>query len=332
MEKQEKINPVIVLLLFVLSLVVIGGSVIWAIIGEESKIEKVIDGELLFGDNVRKEYILGEDIGDTSGISMNVEGEEGKDLEFVYDFSTAGTKEVVVYYTSKKNSNVTYKASYKVDVFYVQSIRYETEFLGINKHESTDDSDPVLSNVKIIATLNKPSKEFIAVNSTKNEVILTEDNCTIDYIKENDSLYKTNLYCGTYTQTIYQRVLDEHRLMIYPAEWKDWYPNFFELKNDNPNSTARLFLFVSPEKDRLNGTDGAYGYYVYVNGNTVNKLQFAYYMNVWHSVFHSSDFNEGLNDYFYDGTDGAMHVQYAGNSFSADYVTWTSNVTSGILG
>ncbi|MBE7087044.1 MAG: hypothetical protein E7369_01940 [Clostridiales bacterium] len=320
----QKHKTLLTYILLGVSVVMALALVIWAIAGGGDELI-IKEGSLSFSDGVRTEYVMGEDIGDTSGITMTCDGKMVTHLSYDYDFSTAGTKKVQVSYSPQKN--LTYIDEYVVEVFYVKAITFTSELKGLKDIILDEKGNPIPREISVVATLSKPSTEFTAYDSTKNMVLLTKDNCKITHSFDGSTnLYKTEVSCGVHTKTVYQAVLGESgKAFIYEGN-TNWFEKLSFATNQDGDS---LDLYVTQKEGWAFDSVGAEGYYLYKQGENVSMLPFAYYVNGndgYKYTFNSSTLtgNQAYNLTESVSAKGKLTVKINGKDFTTDYAEWTS--------
>ena len=106
-----------------ISLVFISAICIWAAADTSSGDVEIAEAEVIIEDNVRREYLAGEEIS-ADGVALKIGKNSVTDVTLTCDTSTAGLKKVEV---SFQDGNVYYRGYFTVTVFSIRHYDLRTQ-------------------------------------------------------------------------------------------------------------------------------------------------------------------------------------------------------------
>ena len=293
-------NFIYICLLFA-SLIFISAMCIWAALDKSSADVEIVDAEVLVEDNIRREYLAGEEISQ-EGISLQIGKNSISDVTLTCDTSTAGLKKVEVSY---QDGNIYYRGYFSITVFTVRhyDLRNQPELYR------DDNGNLQCGGVEIWVELNAEPTEFVTVGGYKTTIALPSSmyETTVLQDEENASEYSLTINCTAATLSYYYVDIGSRIIML------DSQNRILELTNQNgTQETLKLYVTQAGSEAR--------GYYVFTAANGEKTvLQFSYYLDGWTSHFTSSSFNEGLTE---SQTGDDYEAVYGGVTFRADANSW----------
>lgn len=260
---------------------------VWASVGNADTTVNIVEGEVVFTEAIRREYLVGDEL-ETAGVELRA-GENtfsGEELTFTVDNSTAGYKMVEVSHSDDENY---YRAFFPVTYFYVRHYdvyKRPTGFVYDNYGNITG-----LYGLRLWVELSGEPHEL--PRPLENHSFSTVVELAPEY-------YELTVSQDEYGGQIASVSFAGKKVDFYFVDVGgtllalDSASRVLSLNNENENGD-KLTLFVTQiENNKDDGENGATGWYVYekVDG-TKQIFQFAYYQSSdWDSHFHSSDYGD----------------------------------------
>lgn len=285
---------------------------IWAATGATMEQLNVIEGEVLLEENVRNEYLVGQDV-DSTGVTLKV----GKDvyatdeLQFTVDNQSAGSKMVEV---SHRDGNNYYRGYFLVTYFAVRHLEMHKAPTGVSMDA---DGNVTVQGMELWAELSGKPTSFVQPDEPGLEtvIILDADNYVLEVdAQDENGGYPVKISCGNHSVNIY--FVEVYGEMVVVENF-----NRIAFFTNEKGTGESLALCISSRGGSENGKiNVADGFFVYRDASgVVHKYQFDYYMSSadWSSHFQSNDSAVSLTFW-----GDALMVNINGVTFSTPRSSW----------
>lgn len=314
---KNKLSVIVYSAIFLITSVLVLSLSIWAAGGTTlTSAVNYIDGEVTLEESVRNEYLVGEEIS-TEGITLQAGGNtySSEEIEISVDNASAGDKMVEVFHRDGGNY---YRGYFPVKYFLIRHLDMRQSPTDI---VFDDDGNIVgVEGMILWAELSSQPTSFAQPDEPNLEtvIILSEENYTLELEPQDENGgYTARINCGSIITSIYFVEFDDEFVILES-------PNRIATFTNENGTGEMLTLFITSRgmDDSANGKiNVAEGFFVYRDGNGIQKYQFDYYMsNVnWDSIFHSDDVPASI---YRRSTDDALIVQFGDLIFSTARTNW----------